>query len=91
MDPLTTRCALLDNCICETNNDCGVTQTCTNVAGYVYNVCKTRNEVPERYPLSKDKFPSLNNILAYLAQVPAVASATLARCRVNNLLNIFKM
>ena len=45
-DPLSTRCALLDNCVCSKNNDCGPTQTCSRIDGYPdYPVCKSPGNV----------------------------------------------
>lgn len=46
-DPLLTRCALLDNCFCTKNADCGADQSCTTLPGYAYRVYKTKNEVPD--------------------------------------------
>ncbi|KAJ6635180.1 L-gulonolactone oxidase 2 [Pseudolycoriella hygida] len=46
LDPKIIHCALLDNCFCSKDGDCGTTQTCTNLPGYNFTVCKTRNELP---------------------------------------------
>ncbi|KAG4077289.1 hypothetical protein HA402_009918 [Bradysia odoriphaga] len=48
-DPLTTRCALLDNCFCSNSSDCGEQQNCTSISGYNYPVCQTRNVVASRF------------------------------------------
>lgn len=49
IDPLTTRCALLDNCFCSRNSDCAETQICTSISGYNYPVCKTKNIVFRKF------------------------------------------
>lgn len=80
IDPLTTHCALLGNCICSQNDDCGYTQTCTTISGYNYYVCKTRNELPE-LPLDKNEFPPPFGVLGYLiTDVFTLASAARANC-----------
>jgi len=45
IDPRTTRCALLDNCFCMKDSDCGPTQYC-GVVGEASNhtVCRTIND-----------------------------------------------
>lgn len=78
IDPLTTRCALLDNCICSKNSDCGEHQMCTTLPGYSYRVCKTRNEVPE---FTTDKFPpTLGGLGFLLMNIPTIAKAAHANC-----------
>lgn len=80
IDPLTTRCALLGNCICSTNDDCADTQTCTTIPGYDYYVCKTRNELPE-LPVDKNRFPPPFGMLRYLiTDVFTLVSAARANC-----------
>lgn len=79
-DPLTTRCALLDNCFCSKNADCAVTQICTSLSGYSYKVCKTKNELPE-IQFSINDLPSLNHALDWLdVAVPILAKTVLTRC-----------
>ncbi|KAJ6645515.1 L-gulonolactone oxidase [Pseudolycoriella hygida] len=51
-DPLTTRCALLDNCFCSKNADCGLHQTCTTISGFDYPVCQTKNVVTTKFELA---------------------------------------
>lgn len=80
IDPLTTRCALLGNCICSKNSDCGDTQICTTIPGYNYYVCKTINELPE-LTVNKTKFPPPFGVLGYLlTDVFTLASAAYANC-----------
>ncbi|XP_037041555.1 L-gulono-1,4-lactone dehydrogenase-like isoform X3 [Bradysia coprophila] len=47
IDPLTTRCALLDNCFCSLDTDCGKGQICTTLPGYddCY-VCQAKHVAP---------------------------------------------
>ncbi len=86
IDPLVTRCALLDNCFCSKDADCGATQTCTSITGYNYRVCKTRNEVPTRF--NKWSLPPPLGILNFLINsVPALASAYMGNsCSFNSLI-----
>lgn len=56
IDPLTTRCALLDNCFCSKDSDCGENQACTSILGYDYPVCETKNVVAMEF--SRNDFPS---------------------------------
>lgn len=58
IDPLTTRCALLDNCFCSVNNgsDCGDQQICTTISGYNYPVCETKNVVATQF--ERGEFPA---------------------------------
>lgn len=86
IDPLTTHCAILDNCICSKDADCGYYQTCTTLPGYSYRVCKTRNEVPE-FTVHKNGFPPSLGVLGYLlTSIPTLANAALANCTVKDLL-----
>lgn len=96
-DPLVVRCALLDNCHCIKDSDCGATQTCTTISGYKYLVCKTKNEVPSVF--NKGLLPAPLGILNFLSyNVPTLASALLGNCSLNSLIsslsgtaaNIFK-
>jgi hypothetical protein len=44
-DPAAKRCALLDYCLCSSDNDCGKTQYCGTVPGYPNKpVCRTTND-----------------------------------------------
>lgn len=86
-DPLTTRCALLDNCFCSKDADCAKTQLCTTLPGYTYPVCKTINEVPEKQ-LNKSEFPPPAGFLNWLSlTVPNLAIAALAQCPLPGLLH----
>jgi len=80
LDPLTTRCALLDNCFCSKNGDCGSSQNCTTLPGYNFTVCKTRNEVPE-VQFDRNAFPPPAGLLNWLVTVlPTLVTAVLAKC-----------
>lgn len=86
-DPFTKHCALLDNCICSKDIDCGVTQTCTTLPGYTYKVCKTNNEIPER-TIDRNKFPPILGILDWFSTtVPTLAAAALANCTLDGVGN----
>lgn len=81
IDPLTTRCALLSNCICAKDSDCGDNQTCDTIPGYNYNVCKTKNELPESVTLEKTKLPPSFGLLGFLiTSVFKSARAAYANC-----------
>lgn len=81
IDPLTTRCALLSNCICKKNSDCGDEQTCTTIPGYNYNVCKTRNELPELTGMDKNKLPPPFGVVGFLlSNIFTSAKAAYANC-----------
>jgi len=77
VDPAVTHCALLDNCICSKNGDCGKNQICTTIKGYDYNVCKTRNEAPIPVPITESIFPGSNAILGFLTGQALTLSTTL--------------
>ncbi|KAJ6637361.1 L-gulonolactone oxidase [Pseudolycoriella hygida] len=53
VDPLTTRCALLDNCLCSVNADCAKHQICTTISGFGYPVCQTKNFVATTFNRSE--------------------------------------
>ncbi|KAJ6648570.1 L-gulonolactone oxidase 5, partial [Pseudolycoriella hygida] len=75
VDPQTTHCAILDNCFCSKDSDCGVNQICTTLTGYKYNVCKTRNEVP---PITyKNLFPPPFGIVSYIVSTIPTAVVSL--------------
>ena len=78
IDPLTKRCALLDNCFCTKDSDCGRSQICTTLPNYSFNVCKTINEFPETFDHSK--IPPLDKIIEYFEQVPTLAAQVAATC-----------
>lgn len=81
-DPLTTHCALLDNCFCSVDEDCADTQICSSVPGYDYPVCETKNVVAEA-KFDKSKFPPPLGILNWLlTTVPTLATSVLAKCTV---------
>lgn len=86
IDPLTVRCALLDNCICSKDTDCGDGQTCTTLPGYNYHVCKTRNEAPE-FTMDKGTFPPALGVFGYfLNNIHTLAHAALANCSLDDLI-----
>lgn len=86
MDPLIVRCALLDNCFCSKDSDCGATQTCTTISGYNYNVCKTKNEITSAF--NKSLLPPPLGILNFLIySLPALASAVLGNCSIGSLIS----
>lgn len=74
VDPLTTRCALLDICFCSKNEDCANTQTCTKLSGYNHNVCLTKNIGPGK-PFDRSVYPDTFNFVDwYINTVPALIS-----------------
>lgn len=84
IDPLTKHCALLDNCFCSRDSDCASTQICTKLPGYVYNVCKNKNEVA---PVAFDRslFRPPFGILSYLvSDVPTLVRSVIANCTMTN-------
>lgn len=86
IDPLTVHCALLDNCICSKDTDCGNDQTCTTLPGYTYRVCKTRNELPE-FTMDRSFFPPALGVLGYLLNnIHTLTNAALAKCSLDELL-----
>lgn len=88
-DPLVNRCALLDNCFCSVDSDCGATQTCTTISGYTYRVCKTRNEVPSVF--TRGLLPPPLGILNFLAStVPNLALALLGNCSFYTLISTLR-
>lgn len=88
-DPLAVRCALLDNCFCSNNSDCGRTQTCTTIPGYNYNVCKTMSEAPLVF--NRASLPPPLGIVSFLAaDVPTLAVAVLGNCTIGALGNTLR-
>lgn len=86
VDPLVTRCALLDNCFCTKNSDCGDNQICTTISDYHYRVCKTKNEVPIDF-FPKFILPNATGIVNFLStQSGTLATALLSECSVESLL-----
>lgn len=87
-DPQTKHCALLDNCICSKDDDCGATQFCTPLGNYTYRVCKTKNEIPEK-PIDRNTFPPMAAVLDWLTTtVPTLAAAVLANCTLEGAGNV---
>ncbi len=85
IDPLTVHCALLDNCICSKNTDCGNNQICTTLPGYTYRVCKTRNEVSE-FTVDRSAFPPAMGVIGFLLNsIHTLAKATLSNCSLGEL------
>ncbi|XP_037034050.1 L-gulonolactone oxidase-like [Bradysia coprophila] len=86
IDPLTRHCAILDNCFCSVNSDCASTQICTKLPGYVYNVCKTKNEVA---PVTFDRsiFGPPFGFLSYLvSDVPTLVKSVISNCSLTDAL-----
>ncbi len=88
IDPLTTRCALLDNCFCSSDSDCGDGQICTTLPGYdLYPVCETKNVVPET-KIDRNLFPPPLGIGDFLVNtVPTLAASVLSKCTVPKVLD----
>lgn len=85
-DPFLTRCALLDNCFCSKNGDCGDKQICTTIGDYNYNVCKTKNEVPINL-LPKFIMPNATGLFNFFTtQSGTLATALLSECTAETLL-----
>ncbi len=85
LDPLTKKhCALLDNCFCSKNSDCGANQICAKLSPYNYNVCKTANEVaPVRF--DKSIFPPPFGIVPYLvSEVPTLVKSVISNCSLSD-------
>ncbi|KAG4068841.1 hypothetical protein HA402_004989 [Bradysia odoriphaga] len=86
IDPKTKHCAVLDNCFCSKNSDCAYTQICTKVPGYVYNVCKTKNDVD---PVTFDRsiFGPPFGFLSYLvSDVPTLITSVISKCSLTDTL-----
>lgn len=82
VDPLTTHCALLDNCICSKNSDCAITQKCSTLPGYKYRVCKTKNEIKE-FNFDRGILPPPLGVVNYLiSEVPTLLTAVISKCSV---------
>lgn len=80
IDPLTTHCALLSNCICSQDSDCAANQICTTIPGYDYYVCKTRNELPES-TMDKSTLPPPFGLLGFiLTNIFTATTAAFANC-----------
>ncbi len=79
INPSATRCALLGNCFCRRNSDCGPTQICTTLRGYGnYRVCKTKNE---KVSVVKSVLPPVRRLVRYLdVDVPKLAADVLSKC-----------
>lgn len=88
IDPLTTRCALLDNCFCSCDDDCANGQICTSLPGYSdYPVCQTKNVVPET-KIDKKLFPPPLGIADYLVDtVPTLVTSVLSQCTIPKVVN----
>lgn len=75
IDPLTTKCALLDNCFCSKDSDCADTQTCTTISGYRYPVCKTKN-IRSGQTFNRKEYPANFSIVDWFKNtVPALISS----------------
>lgn len=86
IDPLTVHCALLDNCFCTSNGDCGDNQICTTITGYNYLVCKTKNEIPINF-FPKIVLPNGPDLLTFFAsEAKNIATALLSECTPESLL-----
>lgn len=86
IDPLVTHCALLDNCFCTTNGDCGDNQICTTIANYKYRVCKTKNEIPINF-FPKIILPNATDLFTFFStQSTKLATALLSECTPESLI-----
>ncbi|XP_037041553.1 L-gulonolactone oxidase-like isoform X1 [Bradysia coprophila] len=80
IDPLTTRCALLDNCFCSLDTDCGKGQICTTLPGYddCY-VCQAKHVAPVT-KFQKNQMP-LHDVLDFLVRtVPLSLISVMIEC-----------
>lgn len=78
-DPLISRCALLDNCFCTKDSDCGDSQICTTISGYSNNVCKTKNEIPLLF--SQSILPKKTDLLYFFStKIGTLATSLLKVC-----------
>ncbi|KAJ6646763.1 L-gulono-1,4-lactone dehydrogenase [Pseudolycoriella hygida] len=83
-DPMTKHCAILDNCICSKDSDCGMNQKCGTLPGYKYNVCKTENMVVP-VPFDRNLLPPPIGIVPYLVStVPTLVKAVLSKCPITD-------
>lgn len=81
IDPKTIHCAILDNCICSKNSDCGTNQICSTVSGYVYKVCRTRNEVAPVVTDIKSLVPPPLGIVPWLVStLPTLVKSVISNC-----------
>ncbi|KAJ6635226.1 L-gulonolactone oxidase 5 [Pseudolycoriella hygida] len=89
LDPMVKHCALLDNCFCSADGDCGKNQICTKISGYNYNVCQTKNEIPvDFFPhiiLPKENGTGLLNFFS--TEVQAIANALQGKCSITSLIS----
>lgn len=86
LDRKLTHCALMDNCICATAEDCAPRQDCSTVDGYKYKVCKTKNQLPTNF-FPKIILPNATeNIFDFLAhEASTLSTALLSKCTVKSL------
>ena len=73
LDPSTTHCALLDNCICSHHSDCAQNQICSTIEGYPdYPVCK---DIESKFEILDDN-PNLptTSISDYFISILGLAS-----------------
>lgn len=89
IDPLTTHCALLDNCFCTKNGDCGKNQICTTIDNYNYRVCKTKNENTINFfpKLARPNATDLFNFFTLRSE--RMAAALLSECSIESLFSTF--
>lgn len=89
IDPLTTHCALLDNCFCTKNADCGKNQICTTIDNYSYRVCQTKNEVPINF-FPKLALPNATDLFNFFTlRSERMAAALLSECSIESLFSTF--
>jgi len=70
LDPKVNRCALLDNCLCESDSDCGVNQICGTIPGYPDKpVCRVPNDDKVVSQIQNFKYPK-NSLVAWLITNP---------------------
>lgn len=84
-DPSTKRCAILDNCFCSKDSDCGANQLCSTVSGYDYKVCKTRNEAIPTGSDVRSMLTKPGDIVPWFASTaPTLIKSTIIKCSIGD-------
>lgn len=83
IDPLTTRCALLDNCFCSLDTDCAKGQICTTLPGYddCY-VCQAKNVVLET-KFDKSEMPQFSVFNFLFSTIPMSLMSVRTECQLS--------